>query len=149
VPHMRAAISAYGRASFPGTTFVTISGVTYADVLNPGLGVSVEGELLAELAPFWMLGGYVTVGWDWFKGQDNVDMGTGEFFSFDRMTMTTVIVGIKVVERVGPYVTWEGRMGGGYVRYGQLTFTNVTGAPVPGLQFFRPVTRGVFEIGGR
>lgn len=149
IPNMRASLSVFGRVSFPGETLATNSGVSYWDILNPGLGFSVEGDILAELAPHWLMGGYVTVGWDWFKGQDDVDMGTGEFFTFDRMKMTTVIVGLKVVERVGPYIMWEGHMGGGYVRYGSLMYTDVTAAPVPGLQFFQPVTRGVFEIGGR
>ena len=41
-------------------------------------------------------------------------------------------------------------MGIGLVHYGSLGFTDVTG-PIPdsGLQFFRPVTHGLFDLGGR
>ena len=110
----------------------------------------MEADLLAEIWPHCAVGGYLSVGWDWFQGQSNVDMLSGQIASFNKMDMTTVIVGAKVLERVGPFITWEGRIGGGYVRYSQLTYTDVSAPPpLPGLQYFRPISRGVFEIGGR
>jgi hypothetical protein len=150
MPHVRGSISIYGRAVFAGYTMVALNGITYSDILNPGLGVSIEADLLTEIAPHWAVGGYLSVGRDWFQGRAGVDMLTGEVFSFDTMVQTSVIVGAKVLENVSPFITWEGRIGGGFVRSSQLTFTDLTsGPPNTGLEFFRPVSRGVFEIGAR
>jgi hypothetical protein len=151
MPRMRGSISVYGRAVFPGDTQVTTNGVTYGDILNPGLGVSLEGDLLSEVAPHWAIGGYVSVGRDWFQGRSGVDQQNGmEVFSFDTMTQTTVMAGGKVLENVSPFVTWEGRMGIGWIHSGRLTYTDLTSPPPnTGLEFFKPIDRAIFEIGGR
>jgi hypothetical protein len=150
VPRLRLALSLYGRVDFPGDTDVSADGtVGYSDIFDIGYGVNAELSLMSELTPRFSMGGYLSVGWDRFQGASNVDMGTGEFFTFHNQDVTTFILGGKVLERFGPAFFWEGRMGVGLVHYGSLGFTDVTGIPASGLQFFRPVTHGLFDLGGR
>jgi hypothetical protein len=149
-PRLRVGLSLYGRVDVPGDTSVTLDNVAYSDIFDIGYGVNGELSLLGEMTPRFYMGGYLSVGWDRFSGASNVDMNTGEFFSFDHQDVTTAIVGAKVLHRFGPGFFWEGRMGLGLVHYGSLSFTDVTTPiAVSGLQFFRPVTHGLFDIGGR
>jgi len=150
-PRLRLALSLYGRVDFPGGTDVSADGsVGHSDIFDIGYGLNVELSLMSQLSPHWAMVGYLSVGWDRFSGASDVDMGTGEFFSFDNQDITTFILGGKVLHRFGPAFFWEGRMGIGLVHYGSLGFTDVTG-PIAdsGLQFFRPVTHGLFDLGGR
>lgn len=150
-PHLRFSLSLYARIDVPGGTSVdSFDNVTYADIFDIGIGLNVEASLMSWVTPHWGLGGYVSIGWDRFFGASNVDMGSGEFFSFDDQDMVTIIVGGKVLQKIAPFWYWEGRMGVGLVHYGSLGFTDVTGHIAdPGLQFFKPVSHGLFDLGGR
>lgn len=150
-PRLRWTLAFLARVDVPGDTQVTDTGVAYSDVFDVGYGLTVEASMLSWFMPDWAIGGYIAVGWDRFSGSSNVDLGTGEFASFNDQNVTTVVIGGKIVQRFGPYFFWEGYMGLGLVHYSELTFTDVTipGAPNGGLQFFKPVTHGLFEFGGR
>src|SRR5579862_1865222 len=145
-------LSIYARVDVPGDTSVdSQDSIAYSDIFDVGFGVNAEASLMSRLTPHWSLGGYLSVGWDRFTGSSSVDMGTGEFFSFDDQDMISVIVGVKTLHKFAPFWFWEGRMGVGLIHYGNLTFTDMTDptAPVSGLQFFRAVNHGLFDLGGR
>ena len=150
-PNLRFGLSFFARVDVPGDTSVdSFDNVAYSDIFDVGYGLNVEADLMSWISPHWAMGGYISLGWDRFTGSSNVDMGTGEFFSFDDQDMVTLIVGGKVLQKFAPFWFWEGRMGVGLVHYGQLTFSDVT-LPIAdnGLQFFKPVTHGLFDLGGR
>jgi hypothetical protein len=150
-PRLRFTLAFLARLDVPGDTQVTDTGVAYSDIFDIGYGITVEASLLSWFMPNWAVGGYVALGWDHFTGSSNVDLGTGEFANFNDQDVTTLVIGGKIVDRFGPYFFWEGYMGIGLVHYSELTFTDVTipGLPNGGLQFFKPVTHGMFELGGR
>ena len=149
-PRLRVGLALYARVNIPGDSAVTLDNVAYSDIFDIGYGLNAELNLLSEITPHFSVGGYLSIGWDRFNGASNVDMNTGEFLSFDNQDLVTAIAGGKVLHRFGPSLYWEGRMGVGIVHYGSLGFTDVTTPiPVSGLQFFRPVNHGVFDIGGR
>jgi hypothetical protein len=150
-PRLHFGLAMYARLDVPGDTSVdSIDNVRYSDLFDIGYGINAEASLLSWVSPHWALGGYLSIGWDQWHGASNVDMGTGEFFNFDNQDTVTVILGGKVLHHFAPFWFWEGRLGAGFVHYGELTFTDVTFPPaVPGLQFFKPINRGVFDLGGR
>ena len=148
-PRVRASLAVIGRASFPGNTNVTSDGLWYSDFFDVGWGFSVEGDLISFFTPEWGVGGYLSVGWDEFTGQ-TLHFSNGDFVSVDNMDLSTVIVGAKLVQRVGPFVVWDGRLGVGIVHYSKVDWSGVdTGIPFSNEELFRPVTRAVFELGGR
>ncbi|HLY75503.1 MAG TPA: hypothetical protein VKU80_15380, partial [Planctomycetota bacterium] len=125
-PNLRFGMTISARVDVPGDTSVdSIDNIAYSDIFDVGYGVAVEANLLSWLTPHWAVGGYVAVGWDRFTGASNVDMGTGEFFSFNDQDVLTVIVGGKILQKIAPFWFWEGRMGIGLVHYGDLTFSDV------------------------
>lgn len=149
-PRMQFLLGIDARIDFPGGGDVTVFGDSYGDILDIGYGVNVEASLITWVHSHWGVGGFLSVGWDRYEGTSNFELPTGEVFSFDTWDHTTVLVGGKVVERVSPFIYWEGRIGVGIVHMGEMTFTDETVAPFDhGLQFFRPVTRGVFDFGGK
>jgi hypothetical protein len=149
-PNLRPSLTLLATGNFPADTLITNSGIRYSDILNPGIGLRVEGDLLAEFEHNKASGVYAALEWNWFNGRPNVDMRTGQVLSFDTLNTFTCIVGAKVIAEFPETIFVEGRLGGGFVNFGQLTYTDVTAPPpVAGRQFFRPLTRGVFEIGAR
>jgi len=150
-PNLRLGLSLYARVDVPGDTSVdAFDNVAYSDIFDIGYGVNAELNLMSWVSPHWAFGGYFSIGWDRFSGASDVDMGTGEFFSFNDQDTVTAIFGGKVLHHFAPFWFWEGRMGVGLIHYGQLTFTDVTTpVAVSGLQFFRPVNHGLFDLGGR
>jgi len=148
-PRTRFSLSVYGRVSFPSDTQVTIDDLWYSDFFDPGLGVSVEADLLAYLAPTWAIGGYLSVGWDSFNG-NTVGFTSNDFVRPDDMELTTGIIGVKVLQRVSPWVIWEGRMGVGMVHYSSVNWSGQdAGVPFSNEQLFQAINRAVWEIGGR
>jgi hypothetical protein len=148
-PKVRASLSIFGRVSFPGNTDVTIDGLWYSDFFNVGWGVNVEGDLLTFVTPHWGVGGYLSVGWDTFEGE-TIHFANGDFVTVDNMGLTTVIVGVKVVQRASPVVFWEGHMGVGVVHYEKVEWSGQdTGVPFSNEELFKPINRGVFELGAR
>ncbi|HLY09273.1 MAG TPA: hypothetical protein VKW04_08235 [Planctomycetota bacterium] len=150
-PRLHFGLGIYARVDVPGDTSVDSAGnIAYSDVFDVGYGVNAEASLMSWVLPHFAMGGYLSVGWDRFTGASNVDMGTGEFFTFNDQDTVTVIAGAKIFQKIGPFWFWEGRMGVGLVHYDALTFSDVTTpVPVTGLQFFRPVNHGLFDLAGR
>jgi hypothetical protein len=150
-PRLRFGLSIEARLDVPGDTSVDSNdNIAYSDIFDVGYGISVEANLMSFLTPHWAIGGYLSVGYDRFSGASNVDMGTGEFFTFGDQDVVTVIVGGKILQKIAPFWFWEGRMGVGLVHYGSLDFTDVTTPiAVSGLQFFKTANRGLFDIAGR
>ncbi|HLY75538.1 MAG TPA: hypothetical protein VKU80_15565 [Planctomycetota bacterium] len=152
-PKLRTSLSVFGRVSFPSDTRVTSDGLWYSDFFGAGYGVSVEGDLLSFVTPHLGAGGYLSVGWDRFGGQ-TLNFSNGDFAKPDALDLSTVIVGGKIVQRISPFVTWEGRMGLGLVHYSKVDWSGFDSGGVPPGPFsneelFRPINRGVFELGGR
>lgn len=149
-PRLQFSLGFYARLDVPGDTDVSNQGVLYSDIFDVGFGLNVEASAMQKISPHWSLGGYLSVGWDRFAGASDVDMGTGEFFSFNDQDVVTVIAGAKLLQKITPFLFWEGRMGLGLVHYSSLSFSDVTlPVTVSGLQFFRPVSHGLFDIAGR
>src|SRR5258708_29962349 len=77
----------------------------------------------------------------------------GDFVNVDNMDLTTVIVGVKFVQRASPFVLWEGHLGLGIVHYDKVEWSGVDSSTTPSTfsneELFKPITRGVFEIGAR
>jgi hypothetical protein len=145
----RGSISAFYRASFPSSTQVTVDGLWYSDFFSYANGFSVEADLLNFLTPNWGVGPYVSAGWDRFYG-DSLHFFNGDFFNVGDMDMETVILGVKIVQRVSPVVFWDGHLGGGVAHYQQVLWSGVdNGVPFANEQLFKPIYRGVFELGGR
>ncbi len=151
-PRVRGSLSFWGRVSFPSETDVTTDGFTYGDFFDPGLGLSVEGDLLTFVTPHFGIGGYLTVGWDRFNGQ-TVDLLGGFVAKPGDMDLTSVIVGGKVMQRLTPFMTWEGRMGLGVVHYASVKWSGFDPTSTPqnfsNEELFRVINRAVGEIGGR
>ncbi|MBV8879107.1 MAG: hypothetical protein JO332_03990 [Planctomycetaceae bacterium] len=148
-PRLRGSLSFFGRASFPGNTEVTSDGLWYSDFFDWAGGVSVEGDLLSFLTPHWAVGGYLSLNWDRFYG-NRLNFFNGDFVDVDDMDLTTVIVGGKVLQRLSPYVYWEGRLGLGIVHYAKVEWSGVDGGtPFSNEELFKSINRGVFELGGR
>jgi hypothetical protein len=146
---VQASLSFFGRASFPGNTDVTVDGLWYSDFFDVGLGLSVEADVISYVLPHWGIGGYFSYGWDHFNGQ-RLNFFNGDFADVGDLDMLTAIVGAKVVQRVSPFVVWEGRMGVGWAHYDRVTWSGVdTGTPFSGEELFKAINRGLFEIGGR
>lgn len=149
-PQVRGSLSFYGRASFPdGSSEITIDHLTYDDFFDTGYGLSIEGDLLTYFTPHWAVGGYMSVGWDRFDG-NTVVFPNGDQFTPNKLDLTSVIFGGKVLGRGGPFFTWEGRMGLGIVHYSSVLWSGIdTGVPFANEQLFRPINRAVFDIGAR
>lgn len=148
-PNTRGSLSFFGRVSFLSDTDVTIDGLWYTDFFDPGFGLSVEADLLTFIAPHWGVGPYVSYNWDRFDG-NRISFAGGDFVEADQMTLNSVFVGGKVLQRLSPWVSWEGRMGLGLVTYSHVEWSGVdTGVPFSNEELFQRITRGAFEIGGR
>lgn len=148
-PRVRGSLSFFGRVSFPDDTEVTTDGLWYSDFFDPGLGLSVEGDLLTYVTPHWGVGGYLSVGWDRFGG-NRIGFISGDEVKPDDMDLTTVLLGGKVVQRFSPFGVWEGRMGLGLVHYSPVNWSGIdTGVPFNDEQLFKAINRVAFEIGGR
>jgi hypothetical protein len=146
-PRTQLILSIQARVDFPGGGDVTVFGDRYSDIFDIGYGFNGELSLISWVHPFWGVGPYLSIGWDRFEGTSHYPL-PADFFSFNTWDQETFIVGVKVVERVSPFFFWEGRMGAGVVHFGELTFTDEL-TNEHNLQFFRPITRAVFDFGGR
>jgi hypothetical protein len=148
-PSVRGSLSFYGRVSFPSDTEVTIDEIWYSDLFDPGWGVTVEADLLTFITPHWGVGGYASYNWDRFDG-NRISFVSGDFAEPDHMTLNSVFVGAKVMQRISPWVTWEGRMGLGIVTYSKTEWSGVdSGTPFFDEELFQRITRAAWEIGGR
>ena len=148
-PKLRASLSVVGRVSFPGSTNVTADGLWYSDFFDVGWGFSVEADLLSFVTPHWGVGGYISVGWDEFTGQ-TLHFFNGDFVNVDNMDQTMIIAGGKFVQRLSPFVTWEGYLGAGLVHYAKVDWSGVDqGVPFSNEELFKPINRGIVELGGR
>ena len=148
-PRVKAALSFYGRASFPSDTEVTIDGLYYSDFFDAGLGLGAELDILTFVTPHWGVGGYVSATWDRFGG-NTLRFSSGDEARPEDMDLSTVIIGGKVMQRAGPFVTWEGRIGLGVVHYSSVNWSGIdAGAPFSDEQLFKSTSRVAFEIGAR
>lgn len=148
-PNVRGALSVFGRVSFLSDTDVTFDHLWYTDFFDTGYGFTVEADLLTFVAPYWGVGPYVSYNWDRFDG-NRIFFANGDEFEADNMTLNSVFVGGKVLQRLSPWMTWEGRIGLGLVTYSHVEWSGIdTGTPFSNEELFQRITRGAFEIGGR
>ena len=147
--HMSASVALYGRVSFPSDGDVTQDHVTWSDLFDPGLGVSLEGDVLVNVGHEASVGGYLSVGWDTFNGVRNVD-DFGDTLDPGEMRMVTVIAGAKWLGWFDPLFFWEGRIGLGMVHTDAVKADFIlSGVLFPDQEFFKASNRAVFELGGR
>jgi len=148
-PRLRGSVSVFARASFPSNTEVTVDGLWYSDFFEWGAGFSIEGDLLQFVTPHWAVGPYISVNWDRFYGE-TLHFFNGDFLNVGDMDQIAVIAGAKFLQRVSPYVYWEGHMGVGLVHYERTTWSGVdTGVPFSDEELFKPINRAIFEFAGR
>jgi hypothetical protein len=151
-PNVKGSLSLFGRVSFLSNTDVTVDHLWYTDFFDPGFGFSVEADLLTFPVPYWGVGGYVSYNWDRFDG-NRINFSNGDFVEADQMTLNSVFVGGKVLQRLSPWVSWEGRIGLGLVTYSHVEWSGFDSSKViPEFsheELFQRITRGAFEIGGR
>jgi hypothetical protein len=148
-PNVRGSISLFGRVSFLSNTDVTVDHLWYTDFFDPGFGFTVEADMLAFPAPHWGVGGYISYNWDRFDG-NRIFFGNGDEVEADQMTLNSVFAGAKFLQRLSPFVSWEGRIGLGLVTYSHVEWSGIQGGvPFPPEELFQRITRGAFEIGGR
>jgi hypothetical protein len=150
VPHSDLSLAVLGRLSLPGSDHIDRSGfLTYDDLFETGYGLSVEANLLFRLDPYWRLGGYLSLGWDQFGGSRSVD-DFGDTVEPDRMTIYTVLVGIKSRAYFGPGFFGDAYLGLGIARYNAVDATFVlSGIPYPDQELFHASTRFALDLGGR
>jgi hypothetical protein len=111
--------------------------------------VTAELDVLTFVTPHIGIGPYVSYNWDHFDG-NTVGFISGDSATPDDMTLNSIFAGAKIVQRISPFVTWQGRMGLGVVTYSSVDWSGVdTGVPFGGEELFQRITRGAFEIGGR
>jgi len=154
-PEVKGSLSVFGRVSFLSNTDVTVDHLWYTDFFDPGFGVTVEADLLTFPVPYWGVGGYISYNWDRFDG-NRINFPNGDFVEADPMTLNSVFVGGKVLQRISPWVSWEGRIGLGLVTYSHVEWSgfdsnplNPNPGPFSNEELFQRITRGAFEIGGR
>lgn len=145
----RFSVSAFMRFSFPSSTQVTTDGLWYSDFFDWGWGGSAEADLIFFVNPQWGVGPYLSVGADRFYG-NRLNFFNGDFVEVGDMDMVTAIIGVKFVQKLSPYVSWDGHLGGGIVHYDRVTWSGVdSGLPFANEELFRQINRGVFEFAGR
>jgi hypothetical protein len=141
-------ISAHGRLSFLSGT-LSDGDVYYSDNFDEGYGLDVEIELLRGLAPGYQVGGYLSVSWDHFDGDEFSD-AFGTSVDPEALDMTTWIGGLKSLIAAAPDLLIEGRIGGGVARYEAVDADVVDlGTPLGTIEFFESSSTPVFELGGR
>jgi hypothetical protein len=153
--HTSIGLSFLGRASFPGYGYVANNAsFTYSDIFDVGGGASLILDICAKPNPEVELGGYLSLGYDYFGGRSIslLNPFTGDVLSIkpDSLDVSTVVLGGKIIGRVADYCITEGYVGFGFVHYSSVdaTFT-LNGVPNPDQQLFSHANRGLFEIGGR
>jgi hypothetical protein len=153
--HTSIGLSFIGRASFPGYGYIANNAsITYSDIFDVGGGASFIFDIMAKPNPEVELGGYVSLGYDYFGGRSVslLNPFTGDVLGIkpDSLDVSTIVLGGKILGRVAPYCVTEGYLGFGFVHYSSVdaTFT-LNGVPNPDQQFFGHANRGLFEIGGR
>jgi hypothetical protein len=148
-PKTRISLGVYGRLSFPGTSQVTIDNLWYSDFFDIGYGFSGELEIMSFVTPQWGVGGYLEVGWDQFNGQ-TLHFFNGDYVSVGNWDQTSVILGGKFQQRLSPGVTWEGRLGVGWVHYNPVKWSGVdAGVPFSNEELFRALNRAIVDLGFR
>lgn len=141
-------LSAHGRLTFLSGT-LSDGDVYYSDNFDEGYGLDVEIELLRGVAPGYRVGGYFSVSWDHYDGDEFSDP-FGTSVDPDALDMTTWIVGLKTLIAAAPDVQIEGRIGGGLARYEAVdAFVVDLGVPLGVIDFFDSSSTAVFELGGR
>lgn len=146
-PRTRVGLSLFYRLSVPGDSRVTVDNLWYSDFFSVGNGI--EADLMSYVMPQWGVGAYLSAGWDRFQGQ-RLNFFNGDFADVGDMDLSTAIVGGKFQQRVGPFLSWEGRMGVGWMHYSSVKWSGVdAGTPFSGEELFKAIDRAVFELGFR
>jgi hypothetical protein len=135
--HLGLAASAQARVSIPfGTAdpgVVRVNGnvitidhrVDYLDLFNPGLGVTLEADVLSRppdrpaYARETALGGYVAAEWDWFGGT-SADADPGIRIRPDSLELASFLVGFKAEGGIEGPLYGDFRAGLGAVHYPSL-----------------------------
>lgn len=142
-------ISAFTRFSFPSSTEVTVDGLWYSDFFDWGFGGSGEIDLIFFATPQWGVGPYLSVGADRFYG-NRLSFFNGDFADVGDMDMVTAILGVKFVQKLSPFASWDGHLGVGIVHYDRVTWSGMdAGVPFGDEELFKPINRGLFEFAGR
>jgi hypothetical protein len=138
------------RESFPLGGDVETSGTTgYDDIFNPGTGLSLEGDLMFCMDPYWRIGGFLSFGWDRFPGKSDTDI-YGDSLKPDAMQIYTILVGFKSHQEFGAGFFWEGSIGLGAAIYNDVNATFViSGVPHEGVELFQSSAAFAFDLGAR
>jgi len=91
------------------------SGVDYEDFFDFGYGLGVEVDYLMPAGLGWRTGPYLSVGWDWFTGQEETVQGVR--LEADPLAIFSVLVGFKGMLDVDPRFHLELRLGVGFSHF--------------------------------
>lgn len=140
-PRFGMTVGAQARGSFPfgaadegiviisGNTITILDHLDYSDLFNPGLGFTLEVDLMSRAPPPppgglpWSrnpdAGGYVALEWDWFGGGQAEDEA-GTTVRPDTLKITSVLVGFKAAGTVEGNFFGDARFGMGATHWPSL-----------------------------
>jgi hypothetical protein len=145
---IEASMAIYGRLSGIAGVVDSDLDVNYNDLFGSGLGFVMEGEILGRVGRAWMIGGYLSVGWDSFDGKSDVD-SVGDTLTPDRMDLLTILVGFKAINEISKYFHWDLHVGLGAAHYGKVDGVFVTGGAPLDVTVFKASTAFAFDFGAR
>ena len=91
------------------------SGADYEDFFDFGYGLGVEVDYLMPAGLGWSYGPYLSVGWDWFTGQEETVQEIR--LEADPLAIFSVLVGLKGMVDVDPRFHVETRLGVGFSHF--------------------------------
>lgn len=128
-----------------GNVIVITNRISYLDLFSPGLGFTVEADLMARPPPPrpggvpWerspAMGGYVAFEWDWFDGGSATD-NAGTRIEPETLRLPQVYVGFKAQGTVQDDFFGELRFGLGGAHFPSLGATVQPAASLPSKQEF-------------
>ena len=116
-------------------------GLGYDDLWTEGLGFAVEADFLGGVGRSWKLGGYVSVGFDSYAG-DDAETG-GDPLEVGTLTTSHLMVGFKVALAPDGGFYFDARIGFGTVLYAETDGTLLGTA----VTIFDATSVGAGEIG--
>jgi len=143
-PRLGFALGAQARVAFPfgsadrgtviasGNTIAILNRIDYSELLNPGLGFTLEADVMSKPpppppgGPPWertpAMGGYVAFEWDWFGGSRMTD-DVGSSIRPETLKLPSVLVGFKASGTVEGNFFGDLRFGLGAAHFPSLEAT--------------------------
>jgi hypothetical protein len=121
-----------GTVIVSGNTITVLNRIDYFDLLHPGFGFTLEGDLMFKPpppqpgGPPWertpAMGGYLAFEWDWFGGSEATD-SAGTSIRPDTLKLPSILVGFKAAGTVEGNFFGDVRFGMGAAHFPSLGAT--------------------------